>query len=66
MTTTTNGSFGGDLNEDIDMRLYTNPDLDYIPAFLATRGFSGVPMVLGMTIQLAATEQHYLINREGC
>ena len=65
MMTATNGSFRGDLDEDIEMQLYTNPDVGYIMAFLVTHGFSGAPMVPGMTIQLAATEHHYLVNREG-
>ena len=65
MMTTTNGSFAGNLDEDIDMRLHTTPELDYIMAFLVTNEHSGAPAVPGMIIQLAASEQYYLVNREG-
>ena len=65
MMITTNGSFAGNLDEDIDMRLHTNPDLDYIMAFFVTQGLLGASTVPGMTIQLAASEQRYLVNREG-
>ena len=63
--TTTNGSFGGYLDEDIETKWHTIPDLDYIMALLTIQGFSGAPIVLGQSIQLAATEQHYHMTREG-
>ena len=65
MMTTSNGSFAGNLGEDIDMRLNATPELDFIMSFLVTNGYSGAPAEPGMIIQLAASEQYYLVNRGG-
>ena len=65
MMTTLNGSFARNLEEDIDMRLNETLEVAFLMDFPVIYGYSGAPTVPGMIIQLAASEQYYLVARGG-